>query len=57
MGGEDLGPVKARCSSVGECQGEEEGGRERGREWEHHHRSRVRGDGIGGCWRGNVERG
>jgi hypothetical protein len=25
MGGESLGPVKALCPSVGECQGEEEG--------------------------------
>jgi hypothetical protein len=23
MGGEDLGPVKALCPSVGECQGQE----------------------------------
>jgi hypothetical protein len=26
MGGEALGPVKARCPSVGECQGGEGGG-------------------------------
>lgn len=26
MGGEALGPVKARCPSVRECQGEEVGG-------------------------------
>ena len=25
MGGEALGPVKSRCPSVGECQGQEEG--------------------------------
>ena len=38
MGGEVLGPVKARCSSVGECRGKEVGvGR-----WvvEHPHRTR-----------------
>jgi hypothetical protein len=25
MGGEALGPVKARCTSIGECQGQEVG--------------------------------
>lgn len=46
MGGEALGPVKARCPSVGECQGREEGGNG----WEvgeHSHRSRGRGHGMG----------
>ena len=46
MGDEGLGPVKALCSSVGDCQGQEAG---------------VDGgeDGIcrGGFWRGNQERG
>jgi hypothetical protein len=39
MGGEALGPVKAQCPSLGECQGQEVGvgglgsrGREEGRE-------------------------
>jgi hypothetical protein len=41
MGGEVLGPVKAQCPSVGECQGREAGvGRWEG---EHHHRSREGG--------------
>ena len=44
MGGETLGPVKAQCSSVGECQGVEEGvGRWVG---EYPHRSRGRQDGM-----------
>ena len=49
MGGEDLGPVKARCPSVGECQRQEAGVGglvSRGRE-----------EGIGGPRRGNQERG
>ena len=49
MGGEALGPVKALCPSVGECQGQEAGvGRlvSRGRE-----------EGVGGFQRGNQERG
>jgi hypothetical protein len=54
MRGEAFGPVKAQCPSVGECQDKEvEVG------WwvgEHCHRSRGRGDGIGGFWRGNWER-
>ena len=49
MGGEVLGPVKALCSTVGECQGKEEGvGR---------FVNKGRGDGIGGFLRGNQERG
>ena len=49
MGGEALGPVKALCPSVGECQGQEAGvgGLV----------SRRRGDGIGGFRRINQERG
>ena len=52
---EALGPVKAQCPSVGECQGREEGvGRWVG---EHPHRSRGRRDGMeisgGGTWKGN----
>jgi hypothetical protein len=44
MVGKDFGPVKARCFSVGECQGQKA---EMG-EWagEHPHRSRGREDGI-----------
>ena len=49
MGGEALGPVKARCPSIGECQVREAGvGRLV---------SRGRGDGIGGFWWENQERG
>ena len=46
MGGEALGPVKARCPSVGECQGGEVGVGE----WvgEHPHRRRGRRIGEGG---------
>jgi hypothetical protein len=48
MGGEYLGPVKARCPSVGECQDRESGvGGLVSRGWR---------DGIGGFWRGNKER-
>jgi hypothetical protein len=49
MGGEALGPEKARCPSVGECQDREAGvdGLV----------SRRRGDGIGGFQRGDQERG
>ena len=49
MGGEALGPVKALCSSVGECQGQEAGvgGLV----------SRGKRERIGGFWRGNQERG
>ena len=49
MGGEALGPVKALCPSVGECQGQEAGvgGLVSRGSWE----------GIGGFQRGNQERG
>jgi hypothetical protein len=48
-----LGPVKAQCPSVGEFQ---EGEVRMGRWlWEHHHRSRERGDEIGAFWRRNQE--
>jgi hypothetical protein len=53
VGGEALGPVKARCHSVGECQGGEAG--VGGGVGEHPHRRR--GDGIGGFQKGNQERG
>jgi hypothetical protein len=45
MGGEALGPVKALCSSVGECQDREAGGGGLV--------SRGRGDGIADFQRGN----
>ena len=48
MGGETLGPVKALCSSIGECQGQEEGVG-----WLV---SRGKEKGIGGFWRRNQER-
>ena len=49
MGGEDLGPVKALCPNVGECQGQEAGvGRLV---------SRGSRGGIGSFWRGNQDRG
>ena len=55
MGGEDLGPVKAKCPCVGECQGGEAG--VDGHVGEYHHRSRGWGeDGIEGFWRGNQKR-
>jgi hypothetical protein len=49
MRGENLGPVKAPCPSIGECQDREErvGGLV----------SRRRVDGMGEVWRGNEERG
>jgi hypothetical protein len=49
MGGEALGPVKALCPSVGECQGQEVGvgGLV----------SRGKQEGIGDFLRGNQERG
>lgn len=53
MGGELLGPGKARCLSVEECQEGDVGGS--GYVGEHSHRSRHR-VGIGGFWRGNWER-
>ena len=46
MGGEALGPVKAQCPSVGECQGMEAG--MGGWVTEHPHRSRGRDNEIGG---------
>ena len=42
MGGEALGPVKARCPSVGECQGQEAGGG--GWVGEHPHRNMGKRD-------------
>ena len=48
------GPVKARFPSVGEYQGREVG--VGGWVREHPHRSRGRGNGIGGGWRGNQDR-
>jgi hypothetical protein len=50
MGGEALGPVKAVCPSVGECQGGEV------RVGGHPYRSRWGEDRIEGFWRGNWER-
>jgi hypothetical protein len=47
MRGEALGPVKARCPSVGRSQGQEVGVRELV--------SRGRRDGIVDFWRGNQE--
>ena len=49
MGGKAVGPEKARCPSVGECQDREAGvgGLV----------SRERGDGIGGSYMGNKEGG
>jgi len=55
MGGETLGPVKAQCPSVGECQG-----RKWGRSvWVglHPYRNRGREDRIAGMWRENRESG
>jgi hypothetical protein len=54
MGGEALGPVKAQCPSVGECQGGEVGVGE----WleEHPHRRRGREDGTGSFWGRDQER-
>jgi hypothetical protein len=49
MGGEALGPMKAGCTSVGECQGREAGVSRLV--------SRGSGEGIGGFQRGNQERG
>jgi hypothetical protein len=55
MGEKALGPVKARCPSVGKCKGREAevGGRVR----EHLNRIRGGGDGIGDCGRGGPEKG
>jgi hypothetical protein len=55
MRGEALGPVKAQCPSVGECQGREAGGD--GCIGEHPHRRREREDWIEDFWRRNSERG
>jgi hypothetical protein len=49
MGGEVLGPVKAQCPIVGECQDREAGVDGLLNRW--------RGDGIGGFQRRNEERG
>ena len=50
MGGEALGPVRALCPSVGECQGRDA---EVGR-WveEHPQRRRGKGNGTGGFHKG-----
>ena len=49
MGDEGLGPVKALCSSLGKCQGQEAGvGRLV-------NRGRGRGEGEGVFWKGNQE--
>jgi hypothetical protein len=53
-GTEALGPVKARFPSVGKCQGGKVG--MGGWEGHHSHRSRRRGDWIGGFGRENWER-
>jgi hypothetical protein len=55
MGEEALGPVKARCPSVGEF----EGGKVGVGGWvgTHPQRSRGRGDGIGGFWNGESGKG
>jgi hypothetical protein len=55
MGGEALGSLKAQRPSVGECEGGEVG--MCGCMGEFPLRSRGRGDGIGGLWKGNWERG
>ena len=55
VGGVALGPEGVQCPSVGECKGWKVGvGR-----WvvEHPHRGREKEDGIGGFWRGDLERG
>jgi hypothetical protein len=54
MGGETLGPMKAECTSVGECQGGEAG--VYGRVGEHPHRSRGTGNEIVGFGEGNWKR-
>jgi hypothetical protein len=48
MGGEAIGPMKAQCPRVGECQGRESGVGGLG--------SRERGNGIWGFQRRNEER-
>ena len=54
MGGEDLGPVKARCPSVGKWEGREVG--VSGWVAEHLHRSRKRESGIRGFPEGKPEK-
>jgi hypothetical protein len=54
MGGEALGPVKAGCPSVGECQGGKAG--VGGWVGEHPHRNRGRGAGIECFQKANWER-
>jgi hypothetical protein len=54
VGGKALGPVKAQCPRVGECQGKEVG--VAGWVEDHTYRSRE-GGGIGNFVRGNQERG
>jgi hypothetical protein len=54
MGGETLGTVKTLCPNVGECQGREAGVGG----WGITLIEAVGGgDGVGGFWRGNWERG
>lgn len=53
MGREALGPGKAQCPSVGECQGGEVG--VSGWLGKHPHRIMGRGNGIGGLWKGNQD--
>ena len=55
MGEEALGPVKTQCPSVGEYEGGEVG--LGGWVGTHPHRSRGRGDAIGGFWGRNQKRG
>jgi hypothetical protein len=55
MGGEALGHVKVRCPSVGEFKGGEVG--VGGCMGAHPHRSRRRGDEMGGLLGGYLERG
>jgi hypothetical protein len=55
MGREDLGPIKAGCLSVRECQDRDAG--VGGWLRKYPHRSRGKGYVIEGFWRGNQERG
>jgi hypothetical protein len=54
MGGVALGPVGVQCPSVRECQG---GKAEVGGGWRSTLIETGRGDGIGGFWRVDQERG